>query len=239
MIEELKITDPTRYEWAAIGMPGVESGGVYGHLLRHVSRILQPYTVISGGLDYGWKHDPMTVILAGTDLTKDGSVEVIDEWHVRNQAQYSHEQLAKRIVDWLQAQAIIEPVLLRGLQVFCDKSNLTFIEMLNKEAKSQKLDWLRFRRSIQMEVLFRINFKQWLMSYGKLNISLLCKQLYRELQGAVWDEKASKPKLMANSEDHMTDALDYALTPWYTRLLRNANPYYFNWKNYQQEVDNE
>lgn len=236
-IEELKDTDPARYEWAALGMPGVESGGVYGNLMRRVSRILQPYSAVSAGLDYGWKHDPMTVIIIGTDPTKDGSVEVIDEWWVNNQALYSHEQLAERIVNWLIAQATIEPLLLRGLKVICDKSNFTFIEMLNKVAKNKKLDWFSFRRSWQMEVLFRINFKQWLMSYHKLNISLLCKQLWRELQGAVWDDRGTKPKLMAKSEDHMMDALDYALMPWMNRLLRNANPYYFF--NKEKEIRNE
>lgn len=56
-----------------------------------------------------------------------------------------------------------------------------------------------------------------------------------ELQAAVWDTKATKPKLLAGSPDHMMDAFDYALTPWYSQLLRQANPYYFNKYDYRKE----
>lgn len=57
-------------------------------------------------------------------------------------------------------QAVVEPILLQGLAVYCDKYNLAFIEMLNKTARAYHLKWLKFRRSVQMEIIFRVNFKQ-------------------------------------------------------------------------------
>jgi hypothetical protein len=200
--------------------------------MKNVSRLTQPGDYYAGGLDYGWKNDPMTVIIVSSDKN---TINCLDELHIDNQGRYSHEQLALRIVKWIKVQAIIDPALLKGIIFFCDKSNQTFIEMLNKTSKAMKLEWLIFKRSVQMEVLFRTNFKKWLMSYGKLNISLLCKWFWHELQVASWDERSSKPKLLKNCPDHMMDAFDYALTKWYGSLLGSANPYYFKKEEYERE----
>ena len=169
----------------------------------------------------------MGVVLCSTQDNTYGSVNVIDELRIDNQSRFSHQQLAFKIINWFKFQAEVEPRLKHGLWVVCDKTNPTYIEMLNYTAKLEKVDWLHFKASKQIEVLVRINFKQWLISSYMLNLSLKAKQLYRELQIATWDLKAAKPKLASGSPDHMTDALDYALTPWYNRLLKGVNPYWF------------
>ena len=126
------------------------------------------------------------------------------------------------------------PPIKEGLWVYCDKSAPAFIEMLNYTAELEGLRWLSFHRSKQIEVLFRIQFKQWLLSSYKFNIAFNCKYLYQELQTATWDLKAAKPKLAEGSQDHMSDAFDYALTRWYSKLLRGVNPYWFD-KEYRME----
>jgi hypothetical protein len=42
-----------RYKVAAIGLPGTLSGGIYGNLMKNVSRLTQPGDYYAGGLDYG------------------------------------------------------------------------------------------------------------------------------------------------------------------------------------------
>ena len=99
--------------------------------------------------------------------------------------------------------------------------------MLNTAAEKEYTSFLTFVPNTQLEIEWRIGFKQWLISAKKLNIALDCKVLYQELLLATWDMKATKSKLLASCEDHMSDAFDYSLEPWYAILLRQANPYYF------------
>lgn len=110
-------------------------------------------------LDYGFKHDPMGVVLCSTQDNTYGSVNVIDELRIDNQSRFSHQQLAFKIINWFKFQAEVEPRLKHGLWVVCDKTNPTYIEMLNYTAKLEKVDWLHFKASKQIEVLVRINFK--------------------------------------------------------------------------------
>lgn len=50
-IEELKIKDPIKYDVVGIGLLGVPEGGAYAHLLKYVSRLIQPGNNYTAGLD--------------------------------------------------------------------------------------------------------------------------------------------------------------------------------------------
>jgi len=65
--------------------------------------------------------------------------------------------------------------------VFCDRSNLTFIELLNTEAKNRGIKWISFKAAPQIEVLFRVNFKQGLLGANMLNVSLITNEFMREM----------------------------------------------------------
>lgn len=67
-IEILREKDPATYDVVGIGLPGVPYGGVYAHLLKHSSKLLQPTNTYSLGLDWGFKHDPLAVILIRTQI---------------------------------------------------------------------------------------------------------------------------------------------------------------------------
>lgn len=212
-IEGLRQRDPALYDVVGIGLPGVPKGGVYSHLLKHVSRLIQPGNVYTAGLDWGFKHDPLTVILLQTQETWE-TVNVIEEFQLTNYSRYSNEALAHIVVRWLKSLGQIYPKLVEDeLIVFCDKSNITFIEMLNTAADREDTPWLMFVESEQIEIEHRIGFKQGLISASRLNISTDCKYLYQELLLAVYDTKATKLKLLDNCDDHMMDAFDYALIP--------------------------
>jgi hypothetical protein len=186
--------------------------------------------MFSAGLDYGFKHDQMGIVIVSTQRNIYETVDVIAEWRIDNQAHFSHQELAFGIVNWFKYQAELResPELKQGLWVYCDKSNPTYIEMLNSTAKQERLHWIWFRPSPQEEVQIRIAFKQWLISSFKLNISLEAPALYHELKVATWDLKAPKPRLAVGSLDHMMDAFDYATITWYRKLMKGFNPYWLS-----------
>ena len=229
--ESLRDKDPAFYDVVGIGLPGVPKGGVYAHLLKHSSRLIQPVNTFSLGLDWGFKHDPLTVILIGTQSNTNFSyqnVNVLEELQLTNYSRYSHKDLAYLVVKWIRSLGKLYSTLREGITCYCDKSNLTWLEMLNDAAKQIKLEWCIFVPAPQIEVEQRIGFKQGLLSVGKLNISLDCNVLYTELLLATWDLKSLKPKLMSSCADHMSDAFDYAMSPWYGPFYQKhlLNSYY-------------
>jgi phage terminase large subunit len=50
-IESMKLNDPLRYDVVGLGLPGIPQGGVYAHLIKHVSRLMQIGNVYTAGLD--------------------------------------------------------------------------------------------------------------------------------------------------------------------------------------------
>lgn len=145
-----------------------------------------------------------------------------------NRARFTWSTLAYRICRWFWAQAQTKIGLSLGLDVYCDRSNLTFIEMLNTEAKRQELHWLKFYSVPQIEILFRISFKQGLIGANKLHYFQypITDNLLQELATAAWDTKSVKPKLLRDVRDHAMDAFDYAMVPWYHYFIKSINPYW-------------
>jgi len=197
-LEDMKFQDENEWKIISLGLPGVPSGGVYANLMKHVSRLIQPGDIYSCGIDFGFVHDPMAIILCRSQKSVWNSVDVLAELYFKNQSQFTWLKLAVMIVKWLKIQAIIYPdIPLVGLDVYCDKSNFTFIEMLNYEAQIQAAgSWLRFYACPQIEILFRVSFKQGLIGASKLNISPTTEYLFQELLMAAWDTKSVKPKLL-------------------------------------------
>lgn len=130
-IEKLRNRDPALYDVVGIGLPGVPSGGVYAHLLKHSSRLLQPSNTYSLGVDWGFKHDPLTIILIGTQSTSNPNysyqtVNVLEEKQITNYSAYSHQQLSIILVKWINSLSYLYPLLKQQqVIVYCDKSNLT------------------------------------------------------------------------------------------------------------------
>lgn len=203
-LEEIRIKDPLLYDVVGIGLPGVEKGGVYAHLIKHVSRLIQPGNIFTAGLDWGFKKDPLTVILLKTDSNYI-YVNAIEELQILNESRWSNEDLAYKVCKWLKSLSYLYPVLRDGLIVYCDKTNLTFIEMLNMAKNNLYINWLSFVAAPQVEVEFRIGNKQWLMSANKFNISLDCPILYQELLLATFDMESIKLKLIESCADHMME----------------------------------
>ena len=63
-LEMMKWEDENEWKIISLGLPGVPSGGVYTHLLKNVSRILQDGDIYTCGIDFGFMHDQMAIILS-------------------------------------------------------------------------------------------------------------------------------------------------------------------------------
>ena len=227
VLEDMKLQDENEWKIISIGLPGVPKGGEYSNLIQHISRLVQPGDVYSCGIDFGFMHDPMAVVLTRSQNKIWSTVDVLAELYFNNRARYTWSNLAYRICRWFWAQEQIREGLSKGLNVYCDKSNPTFIEMLNEEAKRQLLTWLKFFAVHQIEILFRISFKQRLIGVNRLNIALTTNYLLQELATASWDIKSIKPRLLRDIPDHAMDAFDYAMVPWYRHFIQSINPHWF------------
>ena len=77
----LKEISPSDWGVASIGLPGVLSGlaGVYSNLIPRISRLLQEGVMFSAGLDYGFKHDQMGIVIVSTQRNIYETVDVIAE----------------------------------------------------------------------------------------------------------------------------------------------------------------
>lgn len=91
-IEELKIKDPIKYDVVGIGLLGVPEGGAYAHLLKYVSRLIQPGNNYTAGLDWGFKKDPLTVILLQTNKNYEW-VNALEELQIVNESRWSNLDL--------------------------------------------------------------------------------------------------------------------------------------------------
>jgi len=226
-IESLKQDDPFLYDVVGIGLPGVSHGGLYSHLMKHISRLLQPGNIYSAGLDWGFVKDPLTCILIQTsDEYK--YVNVVEEFYLPTESRWTNRDMVEKVISWFVALSQLYPELKKeGLIVYCDKTAIVFIQDLNVRKEERNEEWLLFIEVPQIEVEWRIGMKQSLISASRLNIAQTAHQLYHELSLAAADPKSSKLKLLNDCPDHMMDAFDYALTPWYTMLMRYTNSFYF------------
>jgi len=98
-------------------------------------------------VDWGFKHDPLTIILIGTQSNSNPeyswqNVNVLEEKQITNYSAYSHQQLSIIIVKWINSLRYLYPKLKEGGQVivYCDKYNLTWIEMCNSTAQELGVD---------------------------------------------------------------------------------------------------
>lgn len=223
---EVERLDPVSARVRSFGLVGMESGGIYTHLLPKVSRLLTPCEYYSAGFDYGFMKDEMAALLVGTDKNFE-KLNVIETYKWKNDRFHKdHKVLAIDIVDFFTRQASkIWQIRHYGLTVYCDYANYTFIELLNDASiKKGQGNWLIFKECVKLLVELRIGKIQALMASERLNISLQAQDLIEELTLRQWDLKSRKPTPISGN-DHLLDSLDYAIVTWLKSLSANLNPY--------------
>lgn len=224
---ELEVLDPISARVRSHGLVGYESGGIYSHLIHKISRLLQPSHYFSAGLDYGFKDDALATILVGFDRNFN-FVNTINSLKIENKLiRFDNKQLAYEVIKFYKKLAEKYTQLYEyGLTVYCDYSNYTFIEMLNDCAiKNNAHTWLYFKDCIKLKLEFRIGKNIALMASERLNISMQCEELLKELRLALWDIKSNK-QVPLPGNDHLRDAFDYAIAPYMREISANINPYF-------------
>jgi Tat protein secretion system quality control protein TatD with DNase activity len=117
------------------GLPGMVKGSVFGHLLPKISAVIQPTNMYVGGLDYGYKKDMTICNLMGADgLFK--YINVISEygWDNYTQGHKDHFQIAKEVVAFYLELSRRYSEMRRGIIVYCDNAEQSFISILNQQA---------------------------------------------------------------------------------------------------------
>lgn len=230
-LSELEHTNPTRAKTACYGYFGIESGAIYSHALRYVSRnvIQDGIHLFAGGVDYGFRHDATTLILVAFKDNYE-KIQIIKEYYHSNfgSIHKDHNRLASDIINTL-INALKEFRQLNNnfTYIYVDSSNLTFIEILNNKLIGRGLSHLfSFVPSKKVEVYYRVQLQLDLMESRRMIVSMNCVNFWKELQLARWDEtrKTNKP-IPEDKDNHTQDAFHYATIPYYSLILAKSNPY--------------
>lgn len=219
----MEINNPQRARVESFGLPGSLSGSIYGDYLNDISGLLQPSSFFVGGLDYGHVRDAMTCCLLGTD-TQFNNINYIDEYYYDplGNVKKSIPKLAEEIIVFYMNLANKYPLIKKGLVIYCDSAERSFISRLNEEARRKMgfYSYLTFKPCIKLKIISRVDKKIMLMGERRLNIAPHCVNVLRELRLSVWDENKVEPTPV-DRNNHTLDALDYAITGWWKNLNSN------------------
>lgn len=175
---------------------------------RHVVDILPPITRwLSLGIDYGTSN-PTHAVLVG--FGNDGCLYAAADWRYdgrKSQRQITDVEASERLREWL--SSVSPPgTRERGVRpdmVVVDPSAASFHAQLRQDGLSP--------RPAHNKVLSGIRILMALFAADKLRIHSSCKELLKEIDGYVWDPKATERGEDAplKQNDHGVDALRYAV----------------------------
>ncbi|MFD8072165.1 PBSX family phage terminase large subunit [Streptomyces sp. NPDC059718] len=175
---------------------------------RHVVDILPPITRwLALGIDYGTSNPTHAVLLG---IGTDGCLYAAADWRYdgrKAQRQITDLEASQRLREWLGS---LRPAgtRQRGVQpglVAVDPSAASFHAQLRQDGLSP--------RPAHNKVLSGIRILMALFAADKLRIHSSCKELLKEIDGYVWDPKATARGEDAplKQNDHGVDALRYAV----------------------------
>ena len=230
-LEQLKTLSPTRARVSCYGLPGVEEGAIYGHCLPYISQQLpnEVINVFSAGIDFGYTKDATALIVVGFTNHYQKVIILKEYFHSNSVNNVFKDGLmqVKEIVYCLKKVAYEFVNIQRfGINVYCDTSNYVMIELLNKFAMEQNLNYLHFLPCKKIEVAFRVGFQLALLEARRVYVLPNCANFLRELSIARWDDKKNKAPL--DIDNHTQDAFHYAFIPYMNDIKVNSNSYLFN-----------
>ena len=230
-LEEVKKLNPQRALWACYGVPTVSSDSIYGHALHKVSALIdKDLENFAGGIDYGYRNDATVLIITGADYGY-SKLNVVSEWYHNNAKMIFKDNLtmAKEIVEHIIAFIEIHPVIKEtSIVIYCDTSDYTFTEILKNIARERNIaNYVFFRNTIKYEVKDRVSFQRALMESERLNVDLQCKNFYKELRMAHWEENKKGEKI-ADEFNDTQDAFHYSFCMWYRIMFKTLNQFLFD-----------
>ncbi|WP_413757202.1 PBSX family phage terminase large subunit [Streptomyces sp. MMBL 11-3] len=175
---------------------------------RHVVDILPPITRwLSLGIDYGTSNPTHAVLLG---MGSDGCLYAAADWRYdgrKAQRQITDLETSERLREWLGS---VRPpgTRERGIRpgmVAVDPSAASFHAQLRRDGLAP--------RPAHNKVLSGVRILMALFAADKLRVHSSCKELLKEIDGYVWDPKATERGEDAplKQNDHGVDALRYAV----------------------------
>lgn len=222
--------DINRARVADYGLPGIETGAIYAGSMYKIG---QSYyhggeQFILAGMDYGWSQQQRggkTTCIFGS-ATLDEGINIYREFMWDNAlSPIDPETLAHHIVDFYE-DCLVEFV--RNTNAFAypdvcvlvDNMNIAVTHILNRVAESRGLTWLSFGLCKKYPIQDRISVVLALMGNGMFRMNEgYTSQLWKELEYAHYEEKGDYKR--AKENDHMLNALEYAIEPIMYQIALN------------------
>lgn len=127
---------------------------------------------------------------------------------------------ALQIVKWIKEFAPTPTILMKGtINIYVDCADIGFRQSLEVELRKYNINCLLLASS-KRPIRMRVTFTNMLMAYGEFLVCDRCKNLIREIKNC---RKGEGNKARADGNDHEINAHEYAVLPFYPRLIRWAD----------------
>lgn len=214
LFERMKESNPTRYLTAGLGHWGNTEGLLYNFGEKNIiDKLADNYIEFSAGIDYGIKKDAFTIAVIGyTAGFKEA--HLIYEYYHSNDKALNKKTHNDYMIDTM---AFFKEVNL-VMEAHIDNSASFLVEFMNERTYKEQFFKVRFKECKKLHIETRVGYMEGLIDDGKFKIYRKCENAIREYSRI---EKGNVVSLIRQGSDHIIDASEYALTPFYKLLLRN------------------
>lgn len=221
--------DPRRAAVVDLGMPGIEQGAIYNHLVSGIAQsIYQEHEYFCCGGDYGWGRDETsgkTVFYFGAASMTSG-IDLYGEYESDNHVKVkSPLQVVKEVVQFYvemtteyvkETYGFVTNRNIPTINVRVDNAANELISMLNQEARNRNLRWLTFQHCKKYPIQDRIEITLALMSRQKLRVNMKHKKfpvklLQQEMNSSRYEESKSQIQKREKVDDHAINGFEYAI----------------------------
>lgn len=226
------ITNKAEAPMIDLGVPGYSSSSCYGTDLNNITQAIyyrKDFILAGGDVGVGTKSNGKTsFVFAGAG--KNGALDIYNCYEYDPARAYKPlTQLVSEIITFYvnckntyeaKTGARIDLITCR-----VDKNEITFIGALNKEAERRGIDWLQFIQCGKFPIQDRVKIFNILLGLKLFRIDFNnCVYLRNELDKAVWDDRVCINPQRKDKDDHMINALEYAIEPIMLLVIRLLTP---------------
>lgn len=215
LYERMKVNNPTRYLTAGLGHWGSTEGLLYNFGEKNIiDKMADNYIEFSAGIDYGIKKDAFTIAVIGyTQGFKEAHL-IYEYYHSNDKAlnKKTHNDYIADTMEFFKQVNIV-------MEAHIDNSASFLVEFLNERTYKDQFFKVRFKECKKLPIETRVGYMEGLIDDGKFKIYRGCPNAIREYSTI---EKAQVGTLIRQGSDHIIDASEYGLTPFYKLLLKET-----------------
>lgn len=131
---------------------------------------------------------------------------------------------AEQIIKWINKYSSSNNILMKGqINIYVDSADIGFRQSLEVKLREKGIYNCNCMGSTKRSIRTRVSFENLLMAYEDLIVSENCKNLIREFKNA---RKGEKGEARKPGNDHVNDAFDYAVAPFFPMIVR--------WKDFKE-----